>query len=236
MATHNTSSIQSIIHVCCWLGMQEKISLESAWEQLSANTISRQQLSTSASQQCKPDACAKVTTCCSINDGDSQTSFYPIFSEGRGGFCIQAKRPLRRRFGADWCPLRAQSFHATLWSPVGIKINTNIPYDNTVGPPIDSALLFIVPAIWIIFQTIKVLSTAIDGMTWMEINTHGHGCCPTKERKKCLLYSLIESIKDNNSRWKIHFSRLKNTLPEVYNLAELPITGRISAWRSVKFQ
>ena len=34
-------SIQSIVHVCCWLGMQ-KISLESASEQLSAITIYRQ--------------------------------------------------------------------------------------------------------------------------------------------------------------------------------------------------
>lgn len=111
-------------------------------------------------------------------------TFYPIFSEGRGGFCIQAKRPLRRRFGADWCPVRAQSFHATLWSPVCIKINTNTPYDNTFGLPIDSALLFIVLAIWITFQTIKVLSTAIDGMTWMEIKKHGHGCRPIKGKKK----------------------------------------------------
>ena len=59
---HDTSiwlsqSIQSIRHVCCWLGMQ-KISLESASEELSAITISQQMLPS------KLDACANVTTCC----------------------------------------------------------------------------------------------------------------------------------------------------------------------------
>ena len=60
---HDTStwlsqSMQSIIHVCYRLGMQ-KISPESASGQLSAITISGQQLLPS-----KLDACANVTTCC----------------------------------------------------------------------------------------------------------------------------------------------------------------------------
>ena len=50
-------SIHSIRRVCCWLGMQ-KISLESASEQLSAITISRQQVLPS-----NLDACANVATC-----------------------------------------------------------------------------------------------------------------------------------------------------------------------------
>ena len=42
----------------------KKISLESASEQLSAITISRQQVLPS-----KPDACANVTTCCWVDVG-----------------------------------------------------------------------------------------------------------------------------------------------------------------------
>ena len=62
-AIHDTStwlnqSIQTISHVCCSLGIQ-KISLKSASEELSAITISRQQVPPS-----KLDACANVTTCC----------------------------------------------------------------------------------------------------------------------------------------------------------------------------
>ena len=62
-STRLSQSIQSIRHVCCWLGMQ-KNSRESASEQLSAITISRQQVLPS-----KLDACANVTTCCSSHGG-----------------------------------------------------------------------------------------------------------------------------------------------------------------------
>ena len=58
-STRLSQSIQFIRHVCCWLGMQKNSRVgESASEQLSTITISRQQLLPS-----KLDAWANVTTC-----------------------------------------------------------------------------------------------------------------------------------------------------------------------------